>query len=250
MNETGVFERHELKFLLQPRQRAALEQALRAQGMRPDEYGESSILSLYYDTPDSLLIRRSLEKPDYKEKLRLRSYGTPGTADTVFAELKKKVSGIVYKRRIALREADAMRALARGGTPEAWPLTSPGRRERQIAREIAFTLERYESLRPAMVLSYDRTAWFSPEDADLRLTFDRKIRWRQEDLRLISGPDGNLLISPELSLLELKVSAAIPLWLMRALTENYIRQTSFSKYGSAYTISLTHHHKTGGILCA
>ena len=94
-----TFERRELKYRITDAQRAALEAAFDAR-MVPDEHGESTICNIYYDTADYRLIRASLEKPAYKEKLRLRSYGVTEPGGEVFLELKKKYKGIVYKRRI------------------------------------------------------------------------------------------------------------------------------------------------------
>ena len=138
-NLTYVFERVERKFLLTPSQYEGLMRVL-PEYMQADQYGESTILSLYLDTADSLLIRRSLEKPVYKEKLRLRSYGVPGDGDNVFLEMKKKVQGVVYKRRICLPLDRAMACLAQGTVPAAGG---------QIGREIAYMLRRYRADEPS-----------------------------------------------------------------------------------------------------
>ena len=240
MNE-GVFQRHEIKYLLNSRQRSALQQALPGR-MEADEYGENTICSLYYDTPDSLLVRRSLEKPVYKEKLRLRSYGKSTPETKIYVELKKKYDGIVYKRRISMSEADATSYLA-GKIP---PVD-----QSQIGREIEHVRRFYGDLRPAMYLCYDRIAYFCPEDAGLRLTLDRNILWRTSALSLNAAPRGEALLSPDQSLLEIKTASAIPLWLVAILRENGIRHISFSKYGTAYTI--TQKNKfflKGGSICA
>ena len=110
-----TFERRELKYRITDAQRAALEAAFDAR-MVPDEYGESTICNIYYDTADYRLIRAPLEKPAYKEKLRLRSYGVTGPGGEVFLELKKKYKGIVYKRRITLPE-DAAGEFIAGRAP-------------------------------------------------------------------------------------------------------------------------------------
>ena len=222
----GTFQRHELKYLIDGRQRRALERAMEPY-MREDEYGESTICSLYYDTPDFRLVRRSLEKPDYKEKLRLRSYGMAKPEGDIFVELKKKYGGIVYKRRISMVEREATAWLAGG------EVFAP---DSQIGREIRWFRDFYGELVPAMVLCYDRVAHFCPADADLRITFDRNIRWRVGDLSLTRPAWGEPLLRPGWSLLEIKASSAMPLWLTHALSENRIRQTSFSKYGTAYTV--------------
>lgn len=222
---TYVFERVERKFLLTPRQYEGLMRTL-PEYMQADQYGESTILSLYLDTEDSLLIRRSLEKPVYKEKLRLRSYGVPREMDNVFLEVKKKVRGVVYKRRICLPLAQAMECLAQGSVPAA---------DGQIGREIAYMLRRYR-LRPAVLLAYDRTAYaeLEPSPNRLRITIDRDIRSRQTDLDLRLGAAGELLLAPGMRLMEIKTAHAIPLWLCAALDQNEIRPTSFSKYGRVY----------------
>lgn len=224
-NLTYVFERVERKFLLTPRQYEGLMRTL-PEYMQADQYGESTILSLYLDTEDSLLIRRSLEKPVYKEKLRLRSYGVPREMDNVFLEVKKKVRGVVYKRRICLPLAQAMECLAQGSVPAAGG---------QIGREIAYMLRRYR-LRPAVLLAYDRTAYaeLEPSPNQLRITIDRDIRSRQTDLDLRLGSAGELLLAPGMRLMEIKTAHAIPLWLCAALDQNEIRPTSFSKYGRVY----------------
>lgn len=224
-NLTYVFERVERKFLLTPAQYAGLMRTL-PEYMQADQYGESTILSLYLDTEDSLLIRRSLEKPVYKEKLRLRSYGVPREMDNVFLEVKKKVRGVVYKRRICLPLAQAMECLAQGSVPAAGG---------QIGREIAYMLRRYR-LRPAVLLAYDRTAYaeLEPSPNRLRITIDRDIRSRQTDLDLRLGAAGELLLAPGMRLMEIKTAHAIPLWLCAVLDQNEIRPTSFSKYGRVY----------------
>ena len=84
-----VFKRYKLKYVLTPAQYEAVL-ARAAARLRPDEYGRTAIQSLYYDTDDFRLIRRSIEKPEYKEKLRLRSYGLAGADDRVFLELDRK----------------------------------------------------------------------------------------------------------------------------------------------------------------
>lgn len=103
----NIFKRHELKYLITAEQREYIEKAI-CEYMMPDEYGESTICNIYYDTDNYRLIRRSIEKPMYKEKLRLRSYGKSADDKTVFLELKKKYDGVVYKRRISLPCKDAV----------------------------------------------------------------------------------------------------------------------------------------------
>lgn len=231
-----TFERRELKYRITDAQRAALEAAFGAR-MVPDEHGESTICNIYYDTADYRLIRASLEKPAYKEKLRLRSYGVTEPGGEVFLELKKKYKGIVYKRRITLPE-DAAGEFIAGRAP----LGEHG----QIGREIEYFTAFYAPLLPAVHLSYERSAWFSREDHDLRITFDKNIRFRQEDVSLTLPAGGRRILPEGESLMEIKAAAALPLWLVSELDTLGIYQSTFSKYGEAYKAILAGAEKTFG----
>ncbi|MCI6378425.1 MAG: polyphosphate polymerase domain-containing protein [Clostridiales bacterium] len=226
---TYVFERVERKYLLTSKQYEGLMRIL-PEYMQMDQYGESAVCSLYLDTDDSLLIRRSTEKPCYKEKLRLRSYGVPTDNGDVFWEIKKKVHGVVYKRRVRMGAAQAMECLLSGHVPEE---------AGQIGREIDYMLGHYQ-LKPAVYLAYDRTAYaeVAPTADRLRITIDRNIRSRQTQLDLRLGDGGEPLLAPGLRLMEVKTARAIPLWLCAALECNGILPTSFSKYGHVYEARL------------
>ena len=226
MKKETVFQRYEFKYLMTRSQQAQLLSAAGAR-LRPDAYSHSSIRNLYLDTPDFRLIRRSLEKPVYKEKLRLRSYGRAEGGVPVFMELKKKYRSIVYKRRITLPHDRALDCLAGNCL---WP-------ETQIGREIGYSMRFYPDLEPRVFLSYERDSWLAPESG-LRITFDDAIRFRREDLTLDSDPWGTALLGPDRMLMELKAPGAIPLWMVHLLTELGLYKTSFSKYGTAYQILL------------
>jgi hypothetical protein len=223
MGYQASFERNEIKYLISQKQAENLKERMSVY-MRTDEYGESVICNLYYDTPDFLLIRRSLEKPVYKEKLRLRSYGMADGNKLVFPELKKKYKGIVYKRRLAMTENEAIECLS-GERP--FPNT-------QIGKELAYCLIRYKNLVPKVFLSYEREAFYAKESRNFRMTFDRNILWRDYDLSLSKGVYGNGILAGDETLLEVKNTSALPLWLVNFLSENKIYKASFSKYGNAY----------------
>lgn len=233
MGNQNIFKRYELKYLISGEQK---QQILRIMEpfMAPDQFGRHSINNIYYDTMDDLLIRRSLEKPVYKEKLRVRSYGTADTDSEVFVELKKKYKGVVYKRRISMTQREAEDYLA--GKRKAPKQT-------QITDEIDYFLHFYQGLRPAVYLSYEREAFYGTEDENLRITFDEDILWRDENISLLQGPYGTPILKENQVLMEIKVPAAMPLWLATALSEKGIFKTSFSKYGQAYMQKKTEQKK-------
>ena len=219
----SVMQRCELKYLMDGRQAMLFARYLE-EHMRPDEYGMTTISSLYYDTPDMRLIRASIEKPEFKEKIRLRSYGRAYPDSTVYLELKRKAEGTVYKRRVPTTVVGAERFFAGEDT-----LGGSG----QIKREIAFFRDRYRDLVPACLVMCERTAYFEP-DGDLRLTVDSSPRFRTDRLSLTEPADGEPLLPEGWRILEVKVQQAVPLWLSRALSECGIYRTGYSKYGEAY----------------
>ncbi len=122
-----VFKRYESKYFTDSRQYAGVLHTFERYA-EPDRYGRSRICSVYYDTPDRRLIRASLEKPVYKEKLRLRTYGVPQDGSSAFIEIKKKYKGIVYKRRITADYAQALDYLS--GDRDCLPPVSDKKRDR------------------------------------------------------------------------------------------------------------------------
>lgn len=219
----SVFKRYEKKYLLDAVQYQKLIKVIN-EHMKPDKYGRHTICNIYFDTPDFRLIRTSIEKPVYKEKLRLRSYGIPNEDSTVFVEIKKKYDGIVYKRRITMSLRDAYRYLFNGiRAPE----------NSQIKREIDYFISYYRPI-PKIYIAYDRVAYFCEEDPNFRITFDSDIRYRDSDLYLEHGDYGENLLDGEYHLMELKIAGTIPLWLTHALSEFKIYPPSFSKYGNIY----------------
>lgn len=220
-----IFRRSERKYLLTEEQYHRLWELV-SPYMEEDEYGHSTICNIYYDTADYELIRSSIEKPVYKEKLRLRSYGIPANDTTVFIEIKKKYNGIVYKRRIGLPLQEAEKSLEQG-------FIEPVAGQEQISSEINYFLQR-AALVPAVFLAYDRDAFRGVDDAELRMTFDFNIRSRQEHLSLSDGAEGNLFFQNGEVMLEIKTIGSYPLWLVHAMEECQIYPVSFSKYGNIY----------------
>lgn len=219
-----VFKRYELKYLLTHEQKEKVLAAMQPY-MKLDKYGRTTIRNLYYDTDTYLLIRRSIEKPAYKEKLRIRSYSQADENSTVFVELKKKYKHVVYKRRISLACREATAWLS--GKKHCNQHT-------QIANEIDYFLEYYGSLHPTVFLSYEREAYYCNDGSDFRVTFDDNILCRQNNLSLESEVYGTPILPEGKVLMEIKCSGGIPLWMTHVLSEEKIYKTSFSKYGTAY----------------
>jgi len=220
-----VFKRTEKKYLLESDTYGKLLFLLFL-NMEPDKFFESNIMSLYYDTPDYRLIRTSLEKPVFKEKIRLRSYGVPKDTSTTFLEYKRKYEGIVYKRRTFMPLKDMLRFIDGEDVEENNP---------QIENELRYGFRYYEDLEPRMMISYHRYSFFGKEDPNLRVTIDDDIIYRGYDLDLRDGVYGRQLLKKGQRLMEIKIPGAMPLWLSHILDDLKIFPTSYSKYGTAYT---------------
>ena len=219
-----VFKRYEIKYMITLEQKAKVLDAMKPY-MKLDKYGRTTIRNIYYDTDTYLLIRRSIEKPTYKEKLRIRSYSRAEPNSTVFVELKKKYKHVVYKRRISLPEAEAMEWIAR---------EHHCHKHTQISKEIDYFLDYYKTLHPAVFLSYEREAFYANDGSDFRVTFDDTILCRQDNLSLESEVYGTPILPEGKVLMEIKCSGGIPIWMTKTLSEEHIYKTSFSKYGTAY----------------
>ena len=226
------FKRYEKKFLLNQKQFDLLIPRL-LEYMNPDENckdgEEYSIYNIYYDTEDDSIIKHSLSKPYYKEKLRLRSYNVPTSVkDTVFLELKKKIGGVVNKRRIIISLEEAYNLIEKGIEPKKSDYMT-----KQVVKEIGYFLNTND-VSPKAYISYRRKAFFGKEDRDFRITFDNHIVTRRSDVVLENGCFGEELLKKGQYLMEVKILGAMPIWLTKIFSELKIYTASFSKYGKEY----------------
>lgn len=224
----SVFERKEIKYIITSAQRSAMLNDMRG-FMQADEFGTTTICNIYFDTPDDRVIRESIEKPVYKEKLRLRTYGVPNDGSLAFLELKKKFEGIVYKRRETMPYSAAYGFLVNRERPEKMT---------QILKEIDWTLDFYPGLAPRTALFYERTAYFGCEDPELRMTLDNGMRSRKTELDLRAGSHGKSFMDGDLNIMEIKILNSMPLWMSAILDKHGIFPNSFSKMGTVYINNL------------
>ncbi len=223
MTQTN-FKRYELKYILTVEQYETLLKQMPSD-IKLDSYGRHKISNIYFDTEDYRIIRHSLDKPKYKEKLRVRCYGEPSEDATAFIELKKKFGGVVYKRRIYSQQNKVFAYLCGGADTVE---------ESQILSEIDYFKNCYDDIKPKVYLSYEREAYFSTQDENFRLTFDFNIKARDSEVSLYSSECDMEVLSDEYVLLEVKTVMGLPSWFLEFLSENFIYKTSFSKYGTAY----------------
>ncbi len=236
MSDTYIFKRVEKKYRLNEESYARLADRIMPYFV-PDNHGRCTICSLYLDTDSFLLIRNSIDATVYKEKLRLRSYGLPNENSKVFIELKKKFKGVVYKRRVSMSCTEAFNYLESAKPPIA----------SQIMDEIHYTMKRYGMPKPSTAIFYEREAFYCRDDKNLRITFDRNIRYRRDGFKNPADTGGKPILPSDSVILEIKCAGGIPLWLANALDFEKIYPTPFSKYAHAYRdfISASSHTNKG-----
>ncbi|MBR4461531.1 MAG: polyphosphate polymerase domain-containing protein [Erysipelotrichaceae bacterium] len=218
MNET--FQRSEKKYLLSMDQYETILHLLERY-IQPDHYHHSDLRSIYYDTDRYELIRRSIEKPLYKEKLRIRSYGNLKEDDLVYVEFKKKYDGIVYKRRTKTPYGQALKDIYGSDFLDS-----------QVGNEIRYALQHYDPLSPKIYIGTSRSSFIGKENEKLRITFDTDIRYRMKNLSLEKKLEDKLLTDQ--IVMELKIPEAMPLWLSSILDEVHAYPRGFSKVGTAF----------------
>ena len=217
-----IFERIEKKYIVPKYKYEELMQKIKKH-MKLDDYGKHTISNIYFDTDNFYLIRHSLEKPLYKEKLRLRAYGVPSDKSEVFIEIKKKYQHVVYKRRISLKLRDARKYLYENITPKEL-------KKEQIFKEIEY-MKSCMDLEPKVYIAYDRLAYYGKDDPEFRITFDTNIVARDHRLDITKRETDMDLLGKDFYIMEVKINMSIQIWLCRILSKLGIYQNSFSKYG-------------------
>lgn len=228
MAYANTYKRREMKFLLDEDRYNTVLAAVR-RFMTEEEFGLHTVMNIYLDDLNDDLIRNSLGKPVYKEKLRLRVYGRKAEDDSqAFLEIKKKFRGITYKRRYEGTYKELFDYISGGVLPE---------RRGQVFQEIDYMINRL-GLIPRVVICCDREAFYANDDVEFRVTFDGNIRFRRDKLDLREGDCGERLDKAPFSVMEIKSAGAVPMWLVKVLSENKLYHGSFSKYGTIYQSEL------------
>lgn len=220
--DVNVFQRVEQKYLLDKNIKDLFLDKIN-QMVEKDPYFESTICNIYFDNDDNELIINSLEKPTFKNKVRLRSYNVPNLDSRVYLEVKDKYKGVVGKRRCKMQLKDFYNYIDNGYV-----------KDEQIMKELDYYFNYYK-LKPFIFLAYDRQSYLGKGNKNLRITFDSNLRSRKDNLRLEYGDKGDYYFEDDKYIMEIKTLGSMPLWLTRILSELKIYPISFSKIGSIYS---------------
>lgn len=228
------FDRVEKKYIITAEQKAAMLRAIDTV-MEKSKYFESKIFNIYFDTDNFDLIIQSMEKPEFKEKLRARSYGG---FDKVFLEIKTKLRGKDYnngyKRRVLITKNDFKNLVSgKKNIIELAEKKIEQPSDIQIAKEVDYLI-RHFSLKPKILVYYDRISYEGKDG--LRITFDEDLRFRDQNLKFTKNAKDKRYFNDEKNIImEIKANGVMPMWLVKKLSYEKVYPTSFSKVASAYT---------------
>lgn len=218
------FRRVEKKYIITKEQYMFLKKAIDDK-LIEDIHGKSMICNIYFDSEKFDLIRHSITKPVFKDKIRLRSYNIPSLDSMTYLEIKRKYDGVVSKRRIEMTLKDFYKYLNNDKNENT---------DNQVKNELNYYFKHY-NLKPTVFLSYNRRAYYDKENNDFRITFDSNILARDYDLKLEKGNFGTYILEKNKYIMEIKTLGAMPIWFVRLLDELKICPCGFSKYGEGYT---------------
>ena len=233
MQDQKTFDRVEKKCLITAEQKTRILPIIE-QNMWKDEYYESEVFNIYFDTDNYDLIIQSIEQPMFKEKLRARSYGG---FDKVFFEIKTKLCGkennVGYKRRVRITRKDYHKLVREGlCVSDFMKKNADGPNDWRIAREVDYLISHF-GLKPQILVFYVRYSW-QGEDG-LRITFDENLKYRTDDVKFTKKKsDKNYFEDEKNIIMEIKAHSVLPLWLAHQLSVERIFPQQFSKVGKIY----------------
>jgi SPX domain protein involved in polyphosphate accumulation len=237
-----VLERYELKYTIPAEWVAPISAFVEPycsldyhSSVAPD--GFYQVNSLYFDSPDFVLLRNRLGGLHDRFNMRVRTYGAAPVAPW-FLEVKRKIGDIIRKYRARVKDIDLARTLDPAADPSEF-LASP----RDAANAALFRrLAHAYNAAPVVQTTYRRKAYFSVCDDYARVTFDAGMRYlaRTEYNPL---PVEEAFAPTDLEdrfdegtsvVLELKCQAKnVPIWMVDLIRAFDLRRRSFSKYSAA-----------------
>jgi len=186
------------------------------------------IYSIYLDSPGFTLYNSTVQGQKNRYKLRVRYYND-NPKSPVFFELKRRVHDVILKDRACVKR-DSVMPLLRGRCPDRSDLVKPDDMDSYSALRHFMDLGRGINATGRTIVYYEREAWVTPSDDNVRLTFDRHLAGTRFDGRFVPPKEG--WYSPRVPgvILELKFDNRFPIW-MRELVQNFdLNRTSCAKY--------------------
>lgn len=227
--------RYEYKYLVPNTYLADLRKALlpyvEYDGFVNDaEIPEYTVRSIYYDSDKMDFYHEKLDGLKTRKKLRIRGYNEFDKKNIVFLEIKRKYENFIGKNRSALRYED-LAALLKTGEVEEFVLTENGFSKSVEDGERFLHHMNKMLLKPIVLIVYDREAFFSKFNNNLRITFDKNIRYYGFPKLHELYDDQNLKYAmPNHFVFEIKFFNGFPSWLSDILQRFNLSREAVSKY--------------------
>jgi SPX domain protein involved in polyphosphate accumulation len=229
-----TFERKEFKFYVPIDQAMILRDRVMSHMVHDPycanlEQNRYAVRSIYFDTPNLLFYFEKVDGLKLRKKLRVRVYNEFKEGSPAFLEIKRKIEDTIIKERAQVNIEETEKLL---NGAKLLLRNEDGKEtfDRVVLDRFVYLINRLK-LEPKALITYEREAFFDPENPDLRITFDYNVRsflnptlqdfYREDDLRTFSSPN---------FILEVKFSIALPLWTRQMLKDFRLHLQSISKY--------------------
>ncbi|MDP8206861.1 MAG: polyphosphate polymerase domain-containing protein [Candidatus Electryonea clarkiae] len=187
------------------------------------------VCSVYLDTPDNRFYYEKHSGNMVRKKLRIRGYNEVGNDGIVFLEIKRKIENTIFKERTGIYFSDTVKLL-NGANITPIDEQNPHAARTTLNRFVYLT--KRLNLTPKTLITYDREAFLSKTDTELRVTFDVGVSsLPNPGINEIFRVDDNRTFTNDFFILEIKFnSATFPGWLHRVIRDYKLRLEAFSKY--------------------
>jgi len=195
-----------------------------------EEGNQYTVRSIYFDSSSLKYYNEKVDGIKIRKKLRIRGYNKQGAESIVFLEIKRKIENHINKNRSALKYYN-LNDLLTTKDLESYCLTENGFENSIEDGEKFLHNVHKNSLKPIVLIVYEREAYFSKFDTGLRVTFDKNLRYflfpsldklyTEEDLKYTM---------PKYFIFEIKFLRGFPGWLQSILRDLNISRMALSKY--------------------
>ncbi len=199
----------------------------------PDKNGDNGVYrvtSLYYDSPDFRAYREKVDGEKKRSKVRLRvyqdlkgNYLNP-TNKKVLLEIKKRDNLNVFKKKSLMSQNEAKEFIKK-------PVLHKNIINNGVdsLTEVAYLRTLY-NIRPIVIVSYIREAFTNKFGPEVRITFDKCVKYRDANFDVQEAKCKNYSLDPRLIIMEIKYNELLPVWISKLIGKYSLILNTFGKY--------------------
>lgn len=199
--------------------------------------GQYTVRSIYYDSPNFDCYREKHDGVKIRNKYRIRGYDQLSGESVAFLEIKHKNTNCISKSRAPILYSNLTKFLGSRQMDDYILSFSENGKEKKDARKFLYHYH-LKKLHPAILVIYDREAYWGKFDNSLRLTFDKKLRSViYPKLKDLYNEDQAKITMNNHFIFEVKFYGTLPSWIKTLITKYSLDRRALSKY----TMSLETH---------